>query len=108
MNKANNPELGSQLINQYMKLKEESILLKDQMEAIKIALFELYPTGGNVEGHRLTLTKGRVNWAKLADKYNPETNPELYSLQFDSKKAEQQLPPALLDEYRAKSSQTIR
>lgn len=108
MNATNNTELGSQLIAQYMKLKEESILLKDQMEAIKLALFELYPTGGNVEGHRLTLTKGRINWTKLADQYNPETNPELYSLQFDTKKAEQQLPPALLDEYRTKNTQTIR
>ena len=96
------------LINQYTSLKEEAALIKDRMEAIKQALFELYPAGGNVEGHRLTLTKGRINWSQVSKNYSPETHPQLYTLQFDPKKAEQHLPPAQLNGYRLKPTKTIR
>lgn len=101
-------DTAAALINQYISLKEEATLIKDRMEAIKQALFELYPDGGNIEGHRLTLTKGRVNWVKVSENYSPETHPELYTLQFDPKKAEQHLPPIQLNPYRLKPIKTIR
>ncbi|WP_406712192.1 hypothetical protein [Trueperella pyogenes] len=98
------------LMAEYHNLKEEADQIKARMGQIKDHLAAAYPDGAEVGGHKVSIVRGRINWARVAKAYPVNDFPQLYKqeLALDQKKAEALIAPAQLDEYRGEPSVSIR
>ena len=98
------------LMAEYHQLKEAADQIKNRMGQIKDQLAAAYPDGGTVGDHKISIVRGRINWARVAKAFPAQDFPQLYKQQIalDQKKAEALIAPAQLDEYRAEPSVSIR
>ncbi|MEW6943604.1 hypothetical protein V3M81_08950 [Trueperella pyogenes] len=98
------------LMAEYHQLKEHADVIKTRMAEIKTLLAAAYPDGAEVGGHKVSIVRGRINWARVAKAYPAQDFRQLYKqeLALDQKKAEALIAPAQLDEYRAEPSVSIR
>ncbi|VEI13240.1 hypothetical protein [Trueperella bialowiezensis] len=95
-----------ELMNTYQALKVQRETITEQMEQTKTLLAAALPDGGEVAGHKVVYTRGRVNWAKIARTYPQENNPHLYQTVTElNRKA---VPENVQDEFRAEATVTIR
>lgn len=98
----------SKLMSAYLALKEQRDLIDQQMVQIKTQLGQALPTGGKIDGHTITHQKGRIAWSKVEQAFPHADFPQLYSQAFNTKLAEKEIAPAVLDQYRGAGSVTIR
>ncbi|MEW6917982.1 hypothetical protein V3M78_06720 [Trueperella pyogenes] len=98
------------LMAEYHQLKEAASQIKKRMDEIKTLLGDAYPDGGTIGDHKISIVRGRINWARVAKAYPVNDFPQLYKqeISLDQKKAEAQIAPAQLDEYRANPTVSIR
>lgn len=99
-----------QLMATYLELKAQADAIKTAMDTVKAQLAAAYPDGGTVGDHKISIVRGRINWARVAKAFPAQDFPQLYKQQIalDQKKAEALIAPAQLDEYRAEPSVSIR
>lgn len=98
------------LMRTYLELKDQADTIKTAMDQIKTQLAAALPDGGEIDGHKVTMVRGRINWARVRTAY-PETDfPQLYRQEtvLDQAQAEQLIAPAQLDQYRGQATVTIR
>lgn len=98
------------LMRTYLELKDQADTIKTAMDQIKTQLAAALPDGGEIDGHKVTMARGRINWNRVAKAYPVQDHPQLYKqeIALDQKKAEQLIAPAQLDEYRGAPSVSIR
>lgn len=89
------------LMDQYQALKEQAEQIKTQMDTLKSLMIEQLPQGGEAGGHKVIVTAPRISWTQVAKAYPADKHPELYTAQFDSNVAKQNLAPAELENYRS-------
>lgn len=99
-----------ELMSEYQTLKFSAAKIKARMDQIKTMLGDAMPDGGTIDDHKISIVRGRINWARVAKAYPAQDFPQLYKqeLTLDQKKAEALIAPAQLDEYRAEPSVSIR
>ena len=99
-----------ELMSEYQTLKFSAAKIKTRMDQIKTMLGDAMPDGGTIGDHKVSIVRGRVNWARVTKAYPVQDFPQLYrqELALDQKKAEALIAPAQLDEYRGKATVSIR
>ena len=100
----------AELLSTYLKLKDQADTIKTAMDQIKTQLAAALPDGGEIDGHKVTMARGRINWNRVRTAYPVNDFPQLYrqEIVLDQKKAEALIAPAQLDEYRGAPSVSIR
>lgn len=99
-----------ELMSEYQTLKFSAAKIKTRMDQIKTLLGDAMPDGGTIGDHKISIVRGRINWARVAKAYPAQDHPQLYKqeISLDQKKAEAMIAPAQLDEYRGEPSVSIR
>ncbi|WHU57075.1 hypothetical protein [Trueperella pyogenes] len=97
-------------MSEYQTLKFSAAKIKTRMDQIKTLLGDAMPDGGTIGDHKISIVRGRINWARVAKAYPAQDHPQLYKqeISLDQKKAEALIAPAQLDEYRGEPSVSIR
>lgn len=105
-----NTQPATRLMARYQHLKETIAQYKTEMDNIKTQLAHTFPQGGEIDGHKISITRGRVSWPKAAKAFPMTDFPQLYrqEIVIDQEKAQAQIAPATLDQYRTESTVSIR
>lgn len=98
------------LMRTYLELKAQADAIKTAMDQIKAQLAQALPDGGEIDGHKVTMVRGRINWNRVRKAYPVADFPQLYrqEIVLDQDKAQTLIAPAQLDEYRGKATVSIR
>lgn len=99
-----------QLMATYLELKAQADAIKTAMDTVKAQLAQALPDGGEIDGHKVTMVRGRINWNHVRKAYPVADFPQLYrqEIVLDQDKAQAMIAPAQLDEYRGKATVSIR
>ncbi|OCW59790.1 hypothetical protein [Trueperella bernardiae] len=100
----------AELMDTYLELKDQADTIKTAMDQIKTQLAAALPDGGEIDGHKVTMVRGRINWNRVRTAYPVNDFPQLYrqEIVLDQDKAQAMIAPAQLDEYRAQATVSIR
>ena len=100
----------AELLSTYLELKDQADTIKTAMDQIKTQLAAALPDGGEIDGRKVIMARGRINWNRVRTAYPVADFPQLYKQEIvlDQAQAEQLIAPAQLDEYRGKATVTIR
>lgn len=98
------------LMRTYLELKAQADAIKTAMDTVKAQLAQALPEGGEIDGHKVTMVRGRINWNTVRKAYPVADFPQLYrqEIVLDQDKAQTLIAPAQLDEYRGKATVSIR
>lgn len=98
------------LMRTYLELKAQADAIKTAMDQVKAQLAQALPDGGEIDGHKVTMVRGRINWNTVRKAYPVADFPQLYrqEIVLDQDKAQAMIAPAQLDQYRGKATVSIR